>query len=65
MIRSDLNSTDWSDFNRDGQELYNHSASPVPTSYDMETVNIAKEPGALEVVKKLHAQVKAFNTRGL
>ena len=53
------------DFNRDGQELYNHSASPVPTSYDMETVNIAKEPGALDVVKKLHAQVKAFNTRGL
>ena len=46
-----------------GVELYNHSDYPVPQSYDMETVNIAKEPSAAGVVAELHAQLKAFNTR--
>lgn len=47
------------------RELYNHTDAPVPTSYDVETVNIAEEPGSREVVATLHAQLKAFNTAGL
>jgi hypothetical protein len=35
----------------------------VPSSYDMETVNIAELPGSKSVVDMLHAKVKAFNTR--
>ena len=46
-----------------GVELYNHTDAPVPDSYAMEAVNIAGMPGSKAVVDKLHAQVKAFNSR--
>ena len=38
-----------------GVELYNHSAAPVPVSYDMEGTNIAGEPGTDETMAQLHA----------
>ena len=44
------------------RELYNHSAAPVPTSYDMETVNIAELQTSKSVVAALHKQLKDFNT---
>lgn len=50
-------------WSRYGVELYNHSDHPVPVSYDMETLNIAKDPSAVAVVAELHKQLKAFNTR--
>jgi len=48
-----------------GVELYDHSNARVPTSYDMETVNIATEPGSRALVQQLHNQLKGFNTKGL
>ena len=41
------------------RELYNHTDAPVPTSYDMETENIA-ELGRKSVVR--YKQLKDFNT---
>ena len=38
-----------------GIELYNHSAAPVPVSYDMESTNIAGEPGTGDIIAQLHA----------
>ena len=43
-------------------QLYNHSDSPVPTSYDMETDNIASLEGSQHVVRDLKAKLIAFNT---
>ena len=47
-----------------GVELYNHSASPVPQDYNIETENIAGRPGSAAVEARLHALVHDFNTRG-
>jgi hypothetical protein len=44
------------------RELYNHSDAPVPTSYAMETVNIAELESSKSVVDALHKQLKDFNT---
>ena len=46
-----------------GVELYNHSASPVPQDYGMETENIAGLPGSAAVEARLHAVLIDFNTR--
>ena len=45
-------------------ELYNHSASPVPQNYLMETENIAGRPASAAVERELHALLRAANTRG-
>jgi hypothetical protein len=45
-------------------ELYNHSDSPVPQSYDVETVNIAGLPSSAAVEVRLHGLLKDFNTKG-
>ena len=37
-----------------GVELYNHSLSPVPNSFDMEHANIAQAPAAASLVLELH-----------
>jgi len=47
-----------------GVELYNHSGSPVPASYGVETENIADLPSSMDVQQALHARLKAFNTKG-
>ena len=44
------------------RELYNHTNAPVPTSYDMETENIAELDTSKSVVTALHKQLKDFNT---
>ena len=44
------------------RELYDHSASPVPRDYNVETVNIAELPTSSKVVAQLHALVRGFNT---
>ena len=41
-----------------GIELYNHSGSPVPTSFDMEYRNIAAEPQSQGIVTQLHELLK-------
>lgn len=48
-----------------GEELYNHSNSPVIKDYNVETDNIASLPGSSLVVKELRAQLIAFNTKRL
>ena len=63
--------TAWVPFNRStatadwskvlARELYNHSASPVPTSFDMERENIAEAAGSAAVVDSLHRRLVAFN----
>jgi hypothetical protein len=40
-----------------GKELYDHSASPVPTDWAMEHVNLAAAPKQAQLVKQLHEQV--------
>ena len=55
---------DWSDAGILAKELYNHSDSPVPQSYDVETVNIAGLPGSAAVEAQLHGLLHDFNTRG-
>jgi hypothetical protein len=49
-----------------GVELYNHTASPVPKSYDMEHTNLAvtNEAAAAPVIASLHAKLKAFVSAG-
>jgi hypothetical protein len=50
-----------------GVELYNHSVSPVPKSYDMEHTNLAvtDAAAAAPVIASLHAKLKAFVSAGL
>lgn len=48
-----------------GMELYNHSDSPVPTSYAMEAINIAGRLGSAEVVAHLHSKLKAWVSAGV
>jgi hypothetical protein len=45
-------------------ELYNHSDSPVPHDYGVETVNIAGLESSKEVEQELHQMLYEFNTRG-
>jgi len=52
---------DWSKVH--AVELYNHSDSPVPNSYLMETVNIAHLDSSKKVVAQLHSLLKTFNTK--
>jgi hypothetical protein len=48
-------------------ELYNHSLSPVPTSYDYEHVNLAvtSPAAAAPVIASLHIKLQAFVEAGL
>ena len=46
-----------------GVELYDHSAAPVPTSWDMETVNVAGWPEHEALVQELHRQLVACGPR--
>ena len=50
-----------------GEELYNHTCavSSCKATFDTETVNIAGFPESTAIKAKLHAQLKAFNTKGL
>jgi iduronate 2-sulfatase len=48
-----------------GVELYNHSESPVPTSFAVEHTNLAKEPRAAALVKTLHDVLKRQFTKPL
>ena len=62
-VRTDIyRYTEWVGFDRPsatadwsvvyGVELYNHSAAPVPVSFDMETENIAALPASQGLVKR-------------
>ncbi len=44
-------------------ELYNHSDAPVPSSYDMETHNIAGLESSKQVQEELHRLLKEANTK--
>ena len=46
-----------------GVELYNHSAAPVPQSYDVETANLAGLASSRAVEAELHAMLREHNTR--
>lgn len=43
-------------------ELYNHSSSPVPQHYGVETINIAGLASSKPTVARLHQLLRAFNT---
>lgn len=58
-----MGTPDWSTVY--GVELYNHSDSPVPSSYAMETVNIAALPDSAGTVKELHDKLKAWVSAGV
>ena len=44
------------------EELYDHSDSPVPTSYEMETVNVVADPSFASTVAQLRALVVQWIT---
>jgi len=44
------------------EELYDHSDSPVPTSYEMETVNVASDPSFAPTVAQLRTLVVQWIT---
>jgi hypothetical protein len=50
-----------------GTELYNHTLSPVPTSYDYEHVNLAvtSPAAAAPVIASLHGKLQAFVEAGV
>jgi hypothetical protein len=48
-----------------GNELYDHSDAPVPTSYLMETVNIAGQVEVKDIEEALRAELKAWTLSGM
>ena len=48
-----------------GNELYDHSDAPVPTSYLMETVNIAGQVEVKDIEEALRAELKSWTLSGM
>ena len=55
--------SDW-DARGYGAELYSHSDAPVPTSYHMETINLAGSAALQTLEARLREQLREFVTRG-